>query len=144
MVAILVGTLNNHRTCASCHQFIKLRYSSDLRVDAEGLVSLANDYKECGVRVVGISSNSVEVKPQDGPAEMAADAKEQGIYVCTTQAWKISYKQVEGKRKVMIVIAHLISLEIFLPGETCNPGLPSFPMRACALLRGDAKRLDME
>ena len=46
----------------------------------EGLVSLANDYKERGVRVVGISSNSVEVKPQDGPAEMAADAKEQGMF----------------------------------------------------------------
>jgi len=30
------------------------------------------------VRVVGISSNSVELKPQDGPAEMAADAKKHG------------------------------------------------------------------
>ena len=45
-------------------------------------MSLANDYKERGVGMVGISSNSVEVKPQDGPAEMAADAKEQGVSVC--------------------------------------------------------------
>ena len=53
---------------------------ADYLFDTEGLVSLANDYKERGVRVVGISSNSVEVKPQDGPTEMAADAKEQGMY----------------------------------------------------------------
>ena len=45
---------------------------------AGGFVQLANDYKNKGVQLVGISSNSVEVKPMDGPAEMAADAKEQG------------------------------------------------------------------
>lgn len=44
-------------------------------------MQLANDYKDKGVEVVGISSNSVDVKPMDGPAEMAADAKEQGFFL---------------------------------------------------------------
>lgn len=43
-----------------------------------GLTQLANDYSDEGVQIVGISSNSIEVKPMDGPEEMAADAKEQG------------------------------------------------------------------
>ena len=65
--------------CKYQPEYRTLSCSSNRMLDAGGLVSLANDYKERGVRLVGISSNSVEVKPQDGPAEMAADAKEQGI-----------------------------------------------------------------
>ncbi len=47
-----------------------------------GFVQLANDYQDKGVQLVGISSNSVDVKPMDGPAEMATDAQEQGATDC--------------------------------------------------------------
>ena len=45
---------------------------------ADGLVSLANDYKDKGVQLVAISSNSVQTHPQDGPEAMAEDAKQFG------------------------------------------------------------------
>ena len=46
---------------------------------AEGIASLAKDYQSRGVAVVAISSNSVKTHPQDGPDEMAADAKQFGM-----------------------------------------------------------------
>lgn len=36
----------------------------------EGLVKLANDYKDSGISFIAISSNNVESHPQDGPGEM--------------------------------------------------------------------------
>ncbi|PRW44843.1 prolyl endopeptidase-like isoform A [Chlorella sorokiniana] len=42
------------------------------------LTELAKEYQAKGVKVVAISSNSVETHPQDGPDKMAEDAKEQG------------------------------------------------------------------
>ena len=47
--------------------------------DAEGIVTLAKDYQRKGVAVVAISSNSVKTHPQDGPDQMAADAKQFGM-----------------------------------------------------------------
>lgn len=41
-------------------------------------MDLAKEYQPRGVRVVAISSNSVETHPQDGPAEMAKDAQQYG------------------------------------------------------------------
>lgn len=41
----------------------------------DALVSLARDYTPQGVKIVGISSNSVETHPQDGPAAMKEDAE---------------------------------------------------------------------
>lgn len=43
-----------------------------------GLVQLANDYLPRGVAIVGISSNSIRTHPQDGPEEMAREAREAG------------------------------------------------------------------
>ncbi len=42
-------------------------------------MSLAKDYQPQGVAVVAICSNSVKTHPQDGPDEMAADAKRFGV-----------------------------------------------------------------
>ncbi|KAL4857673.1 hypothetical protein ACK3TF_002106 [Chlorella vulgaris] len=42
------------------------------------ITELAKDYQAKGVKVVAISSNSVETHPQDGPEKMAEDAKAQG------------------------------------------------------------------
>lgn len=44
----------------------------------EGIVTLAKDYQPKGLAVVAISSNSVRTHPQDGPDQMAADAKQLG------------------------------------------------------------------
>jgi peroxiredoxin len=44
-----------------------------------GLVELARDYAEKGVALVAISSNDVVTYPQDGPAAMAAEARQQGF-----------------------------------------------------------------
>lgn len=44
----------------------------------EALVDLANAYEDKAVKIVGISSNSVQIKPQDAPDQMAADAKHFG------------------------------------------------------------------
>jgi len=41
-------------------------------------VDLAKDYQEKGVAIVAISSNSIKTHPQDGPEQMAVDAREQG------------------------------------------------------------------
>lgn len=41
------------------------------------IVELAKEYQEKGVSFVAISSNSTETHPQDGPENMAKDAKEQ-------------------------------------------------------------------
>lgn len=45
---------------------------------AEEIVKLAKDYQLQGVAIVAISSNSVKTHPQDGPDQMAADAKHFG------------------------------------------------------------------
>ena len=42
------------------------------------ITSLAKEYQAKGVAIIGISSNSIETHPQDGPDEMAEDAKQQG------------------------------------------------------------------
>ncbi len=42
------------------------------------LAKFANEYREKGLAIVGISSNDVDTHPQDGPAEMAAEAKSAG------------------------------------------------------------------
>jgi len=42
------------------------------------IVDLAKEYRSKGVSFVAISSNSTETHPQDGPENMAKDAKEQG------------------------------------------------------------------
>lgn len=44
-------------------------------VAAESLAALAREYMEKGVGVVAISPNSIQTHPQDGPEEMAKDAK---------------------------------------------------------------------
>ncbi|GAB4817340.1 hypothetical protein N2152v2_004386 [Parachlorella kessleri] len=44
----------------------------------EAIVELAKEYQAKGVKVVAISSNSVETHPQDGPEEMAKDAQKYG------------------------------------------------------------------
>ena len=43
-----------------------------------GLAQLGRDYGSRGAAIVGISSNSVETHPQDGPKEMAKEAKDAG------------------------------------------------------------------
>jgi peroxiredoxin len=43
-----------------------------------GLAQLGRDYGARGVAIVGISSNSVETHPQDGPKEMTKEAKDAG------------------------------------------------------------------
>jgi peroxiredoxin len=43
-----------------------------------GIVALARDYQPRGVAFVAIASNDVGTHPQDGPAEMAREAKEAG------------------------------------------------------------------
>ena len=45
----------------------------------EALAALGRDYADSGVGVVGISSNSIETHPQDGPEGLAAQAREQGF-----------------------------------------------------------------
>ena len=47
---------------------------------AEALVEVAKDYESKGVKVVAISSNSVNTHPQDGPDLMAEDAKKLGDF----------------------------------------------------------------
>lgn len=42
----------------------------------EGIVSLANEYRERGVEVVAISSNDVEKYPADSPEKMAEEARQ--------------------------------------------------------------------
>ncbi|MBD3420445.1 MAG: redoxin domain-containing protein [Chitinivibrionales bacterium] len=44
----------------------------------DALVALASEYIEKGVAVVGISSNSVDSHPDDGPDKMAEEAREFG------------------------------------------------------------------
>ena len=44
----------------------------------DALVALAKDYTPKGVKIVGISSNSVETHPQDGPSAMKEDAEKLG------------------------------------------------------------------
>ena len=58
--ALLVMFVCNH-----CPYVIHLRGA---------LVQLANDYADRGVRVVAISSNSVQTHPQDGPEKMREEA----------------------------------------------------------------------
>lgn len=43
-----------------------------------GLAQLGRDYGARGAAIVGISSNSVETHPQDGPKEMVKEAKDAG------------------------------------------------------------------
>lgn len=45
---------------------------------ADGLAALGRDLAEKGVPLVGISSNDVVAYPQDGPDQMAAEARRQG------------------------------------------------------------------
>jgi len=45
---------------------------------ADPLAAFAKEYQAKGVAVVGISSNEIENFPQDGPQEMAAEAKARG------------------------------------------------------------------
>lgn len=66
-----MSCINKVLPCCSLRAHISL-------CQAGGFVQLAKDYQDKGVQLVGISSNSVDVKPMDGPSEMAADAKEQG------------------------------------------------------------------
>jgi peroxiredoxin len=44
----------------------------------QGLVALAGDYRDKGVQIVAISSNSVDSHPQDGPEAMRQEAKSAG------------------------------------------------------------------
>jgi hypothetical protein len=44
----------------------------------EAIAALAKEYQARGVAVVGISSNSQQTHPQDGPDMMAADARQYG------------------------------------------------------------------
>lgn len=44
----------------------------------EGLIHLANDYKDKGIGFVAISSNDVENYPQDGPDKMKEQARKLG------------------------------------------------------------------
>ncbi|WP_066219433.1 thioredoxin family protein [Formosa haliotis] len=48
-----------------------------IHVNSE-LVSLAKDYKAQGVNCIAISSNDIEMYPQDAPDKMKINAKEQG------------------------------------------------------------------
>ncbi|BBZ43937.1 thioredoxin family protein [Mycobacterium parmense] len=45
---------------------------------AEGLAALGRDLADRGVAMVGISSNDVATYPQDGPEQMAAEARRYG------------------------------------------------------------------
>eukprot|EP00898_Chlorokybus_atmophyticus_P003397 jgi/Chlat1/4058/Chrsp26S04001 len=62
--ALLVAIMCNH-----CPFVIHLK---------PAITKLADDYMPKGLAVVGISSNSFETHPQDGPEAMAKDAEEQG------------------------------------------------------------------
>ncbi len=55
--------------CNHCPFVIHLR---------EQLAKFAGEYSERGLAIVGISSNDVENYPQDGPAEMATEARQAG------------------------------------------------------------------
>jgi peroxiredoxin len=44
----------------------------------EGLAGFARDYRDSGLAMVAISANDVDTHPQDGPAEMAAEARQAG------------------------------------------------------------------
>lgn len=57
-----------------------LRYIADIAVGlrAEAIVQLTNEYQSQGVASVAISSNSILTHPQDGPEEMAQDARSLG------------------------------------------------------------------
>ena len=44
----------------------------------QGLADFAREYRERGVAVVGINSNDVDQKPEDGPEAMAREKREQG------------------------------------------------------------------
>ena len=43
------------------------------------LIQIGNDYKDSGVSILAISSNSVATHPQDGPKHMATLANEKGF-----------------------------------------------------------------
>jgi thiol-disulfide isomerase/thioredoxin len=43
-----------------------------------GLAELAREYLDRGVRIVGVSPNDVDAYPQDGPREMAEEARRAG------------------------------------------------------------------
>lgn len=45
----------------------------------QGLVQLAKDYEEKGIGFIAISSNDIENYPQDAPALMKANAKDEGF-----------------------------------------------------------------
>ncbi|MCW5517560.1 thioredoxin family protein [Muriicola sp. Z0-33] len=45
----------------------------------QGLVQLAKDYEEKGIGFIAISSNDIENYPQDGPALMKVNAKDEGF-----------------------------------------------------------------
>ena len=66
-------------TCASCWCPSSAAGLHLTLSDAEGIVTLAKDYQPKGLAVVAISSNSVRTHPQDGPDQMAADAKQFGV-----------------------------------------------------------------
>lgn len=44
----------------------------------EGIIDVASEYGARGIGIAGISSNSVETHPQDGPDAMAKEARELG------------------------------------------------------------------
>lgn len=62
--ALLVMIISNH-----CPYVVLLK---------ESLTELAKEYMAKGVKVVAISSNSVQTHPKDGPEPMAEDAKKYG------------------------------------------------------------------
>lgn len=45
---------------------------------ADALIQLTHDVQPHGIEVIGISSNSVVTHPQDGPEQMAEDARNFG------------------------------------------------------------------
>ena len=53
--------------------------SQGVPIFAGEIVKLAKDYQPQGVAIAAISSNSVKTHPQDGPDQMAADAKQLGM-----------------------------------------------------------------
>lgn len=67
-----------------CHALC--RKFTDQPASAEGIVSLARDYQPQGVAFVAISSNSIRTHPQDGPDQMAADAKQFGVRLNSVHA----------------------------------------------------------
>ena len=62
----------------------------------EALAQFANEYQEKGLAIVGISANDVATHPDDGPQQMAAEAKSAGYtfpYLYDeTQQTAIAYK----------------------------------------------------